>query len=57
MFPFNADWEPPGGWLPWLALVAIATAIYLLAGVVAVRGLDLSLRRPNRPMASAKQSA
>jgi hypothetical protein len=37
LFPFDSRWDPPGGWIPWLAIVLIAVAIYLLAAVTALR--------------------
>jgi hypothetical protein len=56
LFPLDPEWEPSGGWMPWLALVAVATGIYLLAGISAVRGLNLHLRRFPLRLAGATQS-
>jgi hypothetical protein len=33
LFPWSAEWSPPLGWAPWLALVAIAVAALVTAGV------------------------
>ena len=37
LFPFEADWSPPAGWVPWVVLVGVATATYLIAGIAAAR--------------------
>lgn len=37
LFPFDAQWEPPLGWPLWTAVVLVAGAGYVLAGVAAAQ--------------------
>jgi hypothetical protein len=37
LYALNPEWEPPLGWLPWAAVVAVATVAYLCAGLAASR--------------------
>jgi hypothetical protein len=37
VFLGDAQWSPPGGWLPWTLLVALAAAAYLATGMAALR--------------------
>jgi hypothetical protein len=45
-FVGDADWEPPLGWLPWIAIVVLGTAAYLVAGAAAARSAARATRRP-----------
>jgi hypothetical protein len=47
LFPFDSQWDPPGGWVPWVTLVAAATSIYLIASIVALRtGIQIDQKEP-----------
>jgi len=49
-FPLRAEWAPPGGWLPWLALAALGAALLAAAALSAASG---SRRHPARPPGSS----
>jgi hypothetical protein len=39
LFASQADWVPPLGWWTWIAVVAVAAAVYVVAGVKAARAI------------------
>jgi hypothetical protein len=47
------EWAPPGGWFPWVALVAVAVA-FILAGFVGASRRGDRTPKPRRPIAAGQ---
>jgi hypothetical protein len=39
-FMSDSAWDPPGGWLPWVFLMLVATAVYISAALLPHRSAD-----------------
>jgi hypothetical protein len=51
-FMSDSVWDPPGGWLPWVLLMLLGTAVYVAAALLPLRTTETPAA-PGRPSETA----